>query len=57
MPESPLVPARFRDEAYRFYRPEEMKTLLTNAGFTDIQTIRRRDVSENAIWMVGAKAG
>lgn len=56
MPGSPLVPARFRDEAYRFYRPEEMKTLLSNAGFTDVQTVSRRDVSENAIWMIAAKA-
>jgi hypothetical protein len=34
------LPARFRDEVYRFYKPEELEELARRGGFSKVRTER-----------------
>ncbi len=50
-PDTPQVPARFRNDVHRFYMPDEMVKPLADAGFEDVRTIRLPHVSESTVWI------
>lgn len=56
-PDGPSIPARFRDDVYRFYAPEAVEQMLASAGFSDVQIVRRPEVNPDVVWVVAAKGG
>ena len=56
-PDAANVPARFRDDIYRFYSPVDVEKMLVSAGLADVHVIRRPDVSEDLVWVCARKTG
>jgi SAM-dependent methyltransferase len=56
-PDSPDVPARFRDDPlYRFYASSEVERMLTEAGFADVRTERSPGEAPHVAWVIGVKS-
>ncbi len=54
-PDTPQVPARFRNDVHRFYTPEEVTKLLADAGFADTRTVHLPNVSGTVVWMIAVR--
>ena len=48
------VPARFRDETYRFYTPTEVETIVLSAGFRQARTVAG-GATESVVWVVAQR--
>lgn len=55
-PESSDIPTRFRDPAYRFYRPEEVSAALEHAGLRVLGIERRTSDSPHVVWIVAERS-
>jgi SAM-dependent methyltransferase len=55
-PDGPDIPARFRDDVYRFYAPEAVEESLGRAGFRDVRVVRRPEVDPELVWVVTARS-
>ena len=49
-PDAPDVPERFRDETYRFYTAEEIRTMALLAGFPDVRLVTIPE--QPVLWVV-----
>jgi SAM-dependent methyltransferase len=54
-PDGSSVPARFRDDVYRFYLPVDVERMLVATGF-DVRVVLRPEVSPDLVWVVAVKA-
>ena len=54
-PDDPGVPARFRDDVYRFFTPAEVESTLAAAGFGDVHTVHQPEASPVLVWVVAEK--
>jgi SAM-dependent methyltransferase len=50
--DSRSLPARFRDEVYRFYAAAEVQNLVVAAGFSEVEVLRQPDVSPDLVWVI-----
>jgi SAM-dependent methyltransferase len=50
-PESPDLPARFRDETYRFYTPAQVQSMLISAGFASTRVVTAPEGEGSVVWV------
>ena len=55
VPDGSNVPQRFRDDTYRFYRPDEIERMLASVGFTATKVVSALGRGAAVVWVVAER--